>query len=44
MIPQSYTNFVTTIDIQTEQVPFWWQELRQDLDAPAALAHDGFHG
>lgn len=44
VIPQANTNLVAAINIQSEQVPFRWQELREDLHAPATLAHDGFHG
>ena len=44
VIPQANTNLVSAIDIQAEQIPLRWQEFRQDLDAPASLAHDGFHG
>jgi hypothetical protein len=44
MIPQTDTNLISAIDIQTEQIPLRWQELGQDLHAPAALAHDGFDG
>ena len=44
MIPQSNTDLVAAIDIQAEQVTFRWQELGQDLDAPASLAHDGLDG
>jgi hypothetical protein len=44
MIPQSNANLISAVDIQAEEIPFRWQELGQDLDAPTAFAHDGFHG
>ena len=42
VIAQADADLVSAIDIQAEQVSFRWQELGQDLDAPASFAHDRF--
>jgi hypothetical protein len=44
VIAQADANLVAAVDVQAEQVAFGWQELGQDLDAPASLAHDRFDG
>jgi hypothetical protein len=44
VIAQADADFVAAVDVQSEQVSLWWQELGQDLDAPAAFSHDGFDG
>ena len=42
VIAQTDADFVAAVDVQSEQVPLWWQELGQDLDAPTAFPHDRF--
>jgi hypothetical protein len=44
VIAQTHADFVAAVDVQSEQVSLWWQELGQDLDAPAAFPHDGLDG
>ena len=44
VITQTHADLVAAVDVQAEQVSLWWQELGQNLDAPAAFPHDGLDG
>jgi hypothetical protein len=44
VIAQTDADLVAAVDVQSEQVSLWWQELGQDLNAPTAFPHDGFDG